>query len=803
MASPFKAQLVAKLPMKNLDHVDVFITTLSHFKEMQIEVPTTRTYDIQGKLTTRQLRYRAHQIFELIDKHSEYVKKKIFTYWLEKLYSDRMIERILDVIGIVIPDELLPKTVKISRIAAKLMQSSLSRSRVCEEQRKVGVSFVVSVAKEAGLDNNVRGDAELLASATSCDWHFARDVLKAVKTGSEADLLKRNVKRDSIKATQWPHKIAEFVFRPENSRSVPGQDTVSVRYGVRRPKHILLKSRRDIAANFKTANPDCPFSVSVVMREFPQNAVTPTTRDLQRNTCPVHANARRLINCLHKNGVAKNISTSCRDIAAESMCKADHIDPKNPLTWEERCVFGECDKCPNVNIEIDSHKEAKMAKLSLWSYSKSQEKGKNVFGLFPQNKTISETASAFLEMLPKLRRHIYTAHHQWRAHANARDNLDINSIVTIEDYQQNLEVVYSEQPTSMAYSSNKLTVAVYPICVEFMDLNSSLKKGAIVFISSDKRHDFQQVAKFEKQMFQIVREKCPINNWLRFSDACASQFRSRKVNAKLLDAPVDFQLQHVSFDYFEAHEGKNISDSIGSIVKCAFQRSIAKSDQGITEVREIVDIIKKEVKNVTPKFEFLVVEEFPPFEREENILNYPLVGILNIHTLKLHPDGILAQTLSCLDCKAQSLCLKCSASDPTISVEDDDTPEEVPECIQDEDDDGPSDMSDASTSSDTDSYLEEESFKPGDVVWARHGRIWYPAKVLSPTEVPDHLKSSLLRHLTQNKVVVKWYGEDNYTTISVQHVNHLAENKLDVARAARSHSMQLLYQQALADVRVE
>ena len=55
-----------------------------------------------------------------------------------------------------------------------------------------------------------------------------------------------------------------------------------------------------------------------------------------------------------------------------------------------------------------------------------------------------------------------------------------HAIITIEDYHQNLEVVYSEQPTSMAYSSNKLTVTVYHIRgAEFQDLNSSLKKGEL------------------------------------------------------------------------------------------------------------------------------------------------------------------------------------------------------------------------------------------------------------------------------------------------------------------------------------
>ena len=116
-----------------------------------------------------------------------------------------------------------------------------------------------------------------------------------------------------------------------------------------------------------------------------------------------------------------------------------------------------------------------------------------------------------------------------------RSNLTPTSVISIKDYQQNLEVVYAKQPTSMAYSTNKLAVAVYPICLEFLDNQGVLKKGAIVFVSGDKHHDYQQVCAFEKRMFELAQIKCPnqIEHWIRFSDVCAAQFRSRKVNAKL------------------------------------------------------------------------------------------------------------------------------------------------------------------------------------------------------------------------------------------------------------------------------
>ena len=185
-----------------------------------------------------------------------------------------------------------------------------------------------------------------------------------------------------------------------------------------------------IAQSFIEINPDCQFSISTVIREFPQNAVTPTNRDLERNTCPVHANARRMIKCLHKAGVAKDISISCRQISSESMCKSQHIDPNDPLTWDEKCVFGHCSKVHNFDIPIPMDKIHIIISVSLWRYQKSAEKGKNIFGLFTQQLSIKDAVGMFIKMIPQLRQHIYVAHYQWQVHAISRSKLDNSSIIS-------------------------------------------------------------------------------------------------------------------------------------------------------------------------------------------------------------------------------------------------------------------------------------------------------------------------------------------------------------------------------------
>ena len=90
---------------------------------------------------------------------------------------------------------------------------------------------------------------------------------------------------------------------------------------------------------------------------------------------------------------------------------------------------------------------------------------KTMLGLYPYSCNVKEALVLLEYMCKQLRKHIYTAHMQWNAHVQTRGNLNYETFISIEDYQMNIKVMYSENPTSLAYSVNKLTVAMYSICI--------------------------------------------------------------------------------------------------------------------------------------------------------------------------------------------------------------------------------------------------------------------------------------------------------------------------------------------------
>ena len=69
----------------------------------------------------------------------------------------------------------------------------------------------------------------------------------------------------------------------------------------------------------------------------------------------------------------------------------------------------------------------------------------------------------------------------------------------------NIELQYCENPTLLAYSTNELTLASHPICIDFIDEDGNLKKGATCFLATNEKHYYHQVGVFETRMFEIIR----------------------------------------------------------------------------------------------------------------------------------------------------------------------------------------------------------------------------------------------------------------------------------------------------------
>ena len=89
----------------------------------------------------------------------------------------------------------------------------------------------------------------------------------------------------------------------------------------------------------------------------------------------------------------------------------------------------------------------------------------------------------------------------------------------------------------------------------------------------------------------------------------------------------------------------NISDTIGSIVKCAFLCGMPKN--GVMNVSDFVKVVRAEKS--TKKFVFPPMEVFPTISRISVHDEWPIKVVMKIHSLSLNGSKVIGQRSSCLE----------------------------------------------------------------------------------------------------------------------------------------------------------
>ena len=475
--------------------------------------------------------------------------------------------------------------------------------------------------------------------------------------------------------------------------------------------------------------------------------------------------------------------------------------------------------------------------------SKCDAKGnaREITSLFPVTLDLDAAVEKLKSFFPQMKVHVFVASQQYEALRLRTLSLKETDLLTIEDYTMNFDIQYMETTTSSHYTANTVTFAGYPVAVRFFDRSKQeVAKGAIIFISEDKQHDFEQVEKFEARVIEICEQKCEqvILNWNRWSDNCAAQFKSKKTIGKLTAAKrnvpgveVDPNSVRVSWDFLEANEAKNESDTIGGLSKTALRTTLMRNpDIAIITADDLVDAIKLGLeKSVgsSEKYSFLVIESFPKFTRVRKTLELTVPGIRSKHSFTVHEGGVLASQLTCQACTVSVLCDMCRKQDAAVPLrkveqalaefERNDDENDDMEKLEDDDRDETSEVEvNASNSEDdqassggeeiSEGQVSDEEVSgevgltdPGSIVWVCWGSWWYPAKVILLADVPEGIRNSLRRD-TGRSVVVRFYGDEDYGRVDAKKIDRLGVSNVDL-RMSRFPGIMLKYNLALADLK--
>ena len=116
-----------------------------------------------------------------------------------------------------------------------------------------------------------------------CSKTYAKRILTAVKEGTVEDVKKRKKQKTAITETEWPQRILDALLLPVNTRMQPGTASVSIAYGVRRPKIWMRKPKYQFLREVREQYPEETWpSLSTLRQLIPANYLRPKEGDVSR-----------------------------------------------------------------------------------------------------------------------------------------------------------------------------------------------------------------------------------------------------------------------------------------------------------------------------------------------------------------------------------------------------------------------------------------------------------------------------------------------------------------------------------------
>ena len=92
-----------------------------------------------------------------------------------------------------------------------------------KSSRKLKVQLAFRICKRIGFGSS-RGDVFVISKVVGISFSFAKRIVNcALNGGCEEDLFVRQRPKTAFANTEWPQKLKDFAFQPENARSVPGE----------------------------------------------------------------------------------------------------------------------------------------------------------------------------------------------------------------------------------------------------------------------------------------------------------------------------------------------------------------------------------------------------------------------------------------------------------------------------------------------------------------------------------------------------------------------------------------------------
>jgi hypothetical protein len=494
----------------------------------------------------------------------------------------------------------------------------------------------------------------------------------------------RQKKRNQVRAKKafWMYRVEKFMLRDMISKQIPGSTILDKRLintnrnkkqkqGLPVTKRVLRYRICDLYKDFKSEYTTFPYSEKYFSKMRPFYIMTSKTGTKKRKCiCTKCSNVIRKLQTLNRFCRSNSLSDLCidtpKDLIKLSLCSYEESDGPNLECLNRTCVH--CGSAQllqyysqivgntilrNTVVQWTSWKDVKRSKFVKRT---QQEEVKTYNEIVNEVGTFDVLVDFLMAELEPYALHDFRMRWQWHQLQAVTKNLPDNHALMIMDYSENISLQFLEE--TIASHAKAFTLSLFPVALYYHAAeDNGIVLESINLISDDLQHDSHAVRKFTDVIMNHLKQhsKTEIQVVHRFSDGCASQFRSRHTMTDMSAFSVDYPNCIIVANYGETAEFKNMCEGFGDHVKTPLRNAIIRGDLVLDSTKTVFEYLQRtqsfepadRCKRVEHRRKFFYIEK-PEINRNEDRLGMATPGLLAIRSVYgMEPGFIGLRKLSC------------------------------------------------------------------------------------------------------------------------------------------------------------
>nr|XP_022298154.1 uncharacterized protein LOC111107308 isoform X2 [Crassostrea virginica] len=363
------------------------------------------------------------------------------------------------------------------------------------------------------------------------------------------------------------NKVKHFYLREDISTPLP-QRRYATKHG---PCHIMQMTLRGAFALFARENSKTCIGFTKFTTLRPKNVRLLKMTNWNFCVCTICQNMSYKLKALNK--ISDKSIPNIEELLNIILCpKSDGQRFHAP-----DCIFRKCEKCKDVNIEeklsayLNYEKHDGNSSI-VWNHWEKTQRNKTNETIVKVLKTKRADVKTLLEEVSKdfkepiqscsFPEHNFVGKWQQRQFLELKQNLPDDAILLVMDFGKNRTVRYQDEPKSIYYTANQITI--HPVVIYFhsKEISNLIVRKSVVFLSDDINHDHNAVDHFfELAVSHISDLKIKFTKLIVFSDGCASQYKGKGSFADL-----SLKKCRIERNYFGSDHGKSECDGeVGSL----------------------------------------------------------------------------------------------------------------------------------------------------------------------------------------------------------------------------------------------